>query len=538
LAFVLILGWAGATGAREAPAAEQAPARRDARRHHEPAERRRLRASLDEAPALARAPAHRPPATAESAPPAPPEPPRPVDPDLAPGLVQQADIMLRVRGSRPRLLAFALPRGELGPDAPRRLAGAGWLRLGLSDQIRYRTTTSGGAPGQNAYETELRPFATTNPKLFTGTVTALGYEASLTIPLQSAAGDTPGRYTLIHRGELELGWRSRERALEVSLRQRVEYGDKDFRGPGDGAPDVLDAVPTTDVVPVLNLVTNFGLVVRASETHAIELQLELTRQGGFGLSQAGVDARSLMPQLLSPLAILRDTIQLGPSGAVVISVEGNYNDVSYGNTSDAAGNPIPRGGPSSYALAADVAYRHKTEPGELGASVGAALYSTPARPFESQAQDEVTPNRMVVMAIAALWMTRKLSKTIELVVDGALQPKVDRVAGKIGPRLRAGASLRWRSPSGFFAMGNGDFSLDLGDGQQATSGGASDYFAAKGYQFAARAGIGYQHRRWLAVELGARYQRILREQQGVDNPLPTERWTTYAELRFVWDAIK
>ena len=544
MVLALLCGGAGTTAARGVSRDEGPLVRRHAKRHH-PAPRRMLslRTPIDETPppetpppADARMPdarmadarmADAPPparvtASVVSAPLSELEaPPRHVDPDLAPALSVRTDILLHLRGSRPRLLAFGMPRGQLVPEGqPRRIVGAGWLRLGFSDQVRYRSTTTPTGAGQNAYEMDFRPFLTTNPKLFANMITALSYEPSLTTPLQAAPGDTPGRYTLIHRGELDIGWRSPERGLEVSVRQRVEYGDRDFRSPGGdgGGGDALEAEPTADVVSVLNLTTNLGIEKHVSDTHSLELQIELTRQGGYGLTAAGADARSLMPEIVSPLAIVRDAVKVGDGKAVVVSVEGAYNDVSYG---DAAG------GPSSWALAADVAYRYRSDGGELGASVGGALYSTPALAFERLAQDEATPNHTVLTAVGGLWMTRKLGRTTELTVDGALQPKIDRVAATIAPRVRVGANLRWHGRSGFYATANGDFSLDL-----------TEDFAPKGYQLAAHGGVGYQHRRWVGIEIGARYQRILREQAALAGGLPTERWTSYAELRFVWDAVK
>ncbi len=552
MVLALLCGGMGTTAARERTRQERPSLRRPGKRHH-PAPRRMLslRTPLDGAPAPdapppddAPIPAAPPPAHATPSLVAAPlseleAPPRHVDPDLAPALSVRSDILLHLRGSRPRLLAFAMPRGQLTPEGqPRRIVGAGWLRLGFSDQVRYRSTTTPSGPGQTAYEMDFRPFVTTNPKLFANMITALSYEPSLTVPLQAAQGDTPGRYTLIHRGELDHGWRSADRGLEVSLRGRIEYGDRDFRAPGGdgGGGDALDSEPTTDVVSVLNLTANLGIEKHASDTHSLELQLELRREGGYGFSESGIDARSLLPEVVSPLAIVRDAMKVGDGKAVVISVEGSYNDVSYGDAG--GGGAALRGGPSSWALAADVAFRHRGDAGEVGASVGGALYSTPALPFESFAQNETTPNRTVLTPIGALWMTRKLGGTIELTVDGALQPKIDRIAATIAPRVRVGANLRWHGRSGLYATGNGDFSLDLGDGRSVDADGSSDYFSPKGYQFAAHGGVGYQHRRWVGLEVGLRYQRILREQAALTSGLPTERWTGYAELRFVWDAVK
>jgi hypothetical protein len=425
--------------------------------------------------------------------------------------------------------------------------GSKRLQFGFVDEFRFRTESAAN-PKPDVWEMDFQPFASSTLKLPFHLTLSIKYNPRLIVPFTGKVEGPPATpdFTLTHRGDVGLTYRVPGN-LTVSLRQRFEYGEKQYLAPPPaddtgGDEDPLDAIPALDVIRVLNLTTDVGFQWYASEQQSYQLQLQFVRQGGAGDSGSGLDPRNYAPQVLSPLVTFRNIWWVTRTDAVGVTLQANYNEVSYGSGPDATGRRIDFGGPANGVGLVQLSYVRKlARVVEGGVGVGPALYSTPPILFETDGEEELRPNDTVLMPSGSVWLGARMpsgSHTIELYTDSSLMPKVDRIAGDVNPRIRGTLRFKYKNVLGFYAAGDGNLSVELGDGRDLGPDFPNGYLVPSDRQFTIRLGGGYVFRRWLAFEIGGRLQSLVPQARGDRAPKVTERWTAYANVAFNWDVLR
>ena len=345
---------------------------------------------------------------------------------------------------------------------------------------------------------------------------------------------------LSQRGELGLRWQVAPRVV-LSLRQSVELGDRPFHLYYEDGGDSSEPIPEADVARILDLATDLTLRGWSSDAQLHELRLQLLRQGGFGSTDSGVDSRQGVPGgPQSAIMTLRETRWLTEVDGLSLTVQANYNTVSYGLGLDGLSIPLDAGRPDSFCAVAQLGYVRRLGRAELGAGAGVALYSTPALPFNPYAEEAEDPSAMLFAPTGRAWLADSIpieQHAIQYLVSSSLLPRVDRIAADIHSRLGGGVSVVYLAPSRLHALLALDASLELGDGRP--FGGAPEHPVLRpgARQYAARAGLGYIYRRWAGMDLGARYGNLGIQQRGTGSTRAVRRWNLDLNVGFNWDVI-
>jgi hypothetical protein len=407
------------------------------------------------------------------------------------------------------------------------------LQLGLLDEFRYRWTVDSKTAG--TLETDMRPRLTTSFKLSDEVTFTGSYNPRWVVLIDGEPAQKDNANSFSHRGNTSLAWKP-SKEFSLTLAEVLEYGTKNFQVPVASTDDPLDDRPVSDTVKSLDTTTSLNIRWKASDEHTAEAQGSFSRQGGFGSTTTQLDPRNLVPELVSPRGLLRDTWAFNSTDAVIFTAQGSMQSFNYGSGPDSAGNIINYGGPSDSIIAVDIGYGTRAIPAsEVGASLGYATYRTPDRGFETDPDQANVPNVSVGMPVGGVWLRNHLLEGdhgLEFSIDGNVGPHVDRIAGDINPRLRTHAGFKYKSVVGPYARIDGDHALDLDDGTEGRA-----FFGTGSTAINGKAGVGFTFKGYGSAEIGAMYSSNLRQQLGEPTGSATERWTAYLQLNVFWDVV-